>query len=117
MILWYKNSFLASIVSILGCILIIGAIANFGDDPAMAVCYILIGVALAIWGKLISDNKSFKKWWKQIEDNNLEAAVAKDLNIAIAIYRKNPHRRTIKKISTLNPTFAEYIRQNIASQK
>ena len=117
MFLWYKNSFLASVVSIAGCALAMYGIASFGDEAATAVICIAIGVALAICGKMISSNKAFRKWWKQVKDNNLEEAVSKDLNTAVAIYRKNPQNRTIKKIATLNPTFAEYIRQNIANKK
>jgi len=117
MIFWYKNSFLASFVSILGCAMVMGGIASFGDDIAAAVVLILIGVAFAIWGRVISDNKAFKKWWKQVEDNNLEEVIAKDLNAAIAVYQKNPQRRTIKKIAALNPAFAEHIQQSIANKK
>ncbi len=117
MIFWYKNSFLASVVSILGCAMVMAGIASFEDDTTLAVILILIGLVFAVWGKLISNNKAFKKWWKQVKDNNLESAVAKDLNTAISVYQKNPQRRTIKKIATLNPAFAEYIQQNIANKK
>ena len=117
MVFWYKNSVLASIVSVLGCVMAMGGIATFSDDSTAAVCLILIGVALAVWGKQISNNKAFKKWWKQVEDNNLETVIAKDLNTAIAVYHKNPQSRTIKKIATLNPSFAEHIRKNIANKK
>ena len=117
MILWYKNSVLASIVSILGCVLVMAGIAMFGDEPGGAVAMILIGAAMAIWGKVISNNKAFKKWWKQVKDNNLESAVASDLNTAIVVYQKNPQERTIKKIATLNPAFAEHIRKYVANKK
>ena len=117
MIFWYRNSFLASAVSILGCILVMAGIATFGEEAGGAVAMILIGIALAIWGKVISNNKAFKKWWKQVKDNNLESAVASDLNTAIVVYQKNPQERTIKKIATLNPAFAEHIRKYVANKK
>lgn len=117
MIIWYKNSFLASLVSIIGCITAVGGIATFSEDVAGAIALIAVGVALAIWGRSISKNKSFKKWWKQIEDNNLETAIARDLNTAIAIYQKNPDKRTIKKIGELNPQFATYIEEKVAKKK
>lgn len=117
MFLWYRNSFLASVVSIFGCGLIMVAIMGLVEGaPAALVCAIP-GVALAVWGKKISGDKSFKKWWKQIQDNNLEPVIARDLNTAIAIYQKNPQPRTINKIATLNPSFAQHIQQNIAAKK
>lgn len=117
MVFWYKNSFLASVVSIFGCLLVMGGIASFSDDAALAVGFIVVGVALAIWGKIISNNKSFKKWWKQVEDNNLESVIARDLNTAITVYNKNPQKRTLKKIAALNPVFAQQIQQSIAGKK
>ena len=117
MIFWYKNSFLASVVSIFGCGLAMVGLASFGDSILMALVFLAIGFALMVWGRIISDNKAFKKWWKQIKDNNLEPVIAKDLNTAIAIYRKNPDGRTISEIAKLNPSFAAYIQQNIAAKK
>ena len=117
MVFWYKNSFLASLVSIVGCLMVMGGIATFGDEAVTAVILILIGIALAIWGKVISANKAFRKWWRQVEDKNLEDVISKDLNTAITVYQKNPQRRTIKKIATLNASYAEYIQQNIANKK
>lgn len=117
MVFWYKNSFLASVVSIFGSLLVTAAVAGLlSGTPAMLVCA-LPGVPLVLWGKKISEDKSFKKWWKQIEDKNLEPVIASDLNTAIAIYQKNPQPRTINKIATLNPSFAQHIQQNIAAKK
>ena len=117
MVIWYKNSFLASVVSILGGIIFFGGLATITENVAGAIALVAVGVALMIWGRSISKNKSFKKWWKQVEDNNLEPAIARDLNTAITIYQKNPEKRTLKKIEELNPQFATYIRENIAKKK
>ncbi len=117
MVLWYKNSFLASVVSIFGCALVMGGIATFAEDAAPAVGLIAVGVVLAIWGKIISSNKAFKKWWKQVTDNNLEPVIARDLNTAVAVYNKNPQKRTLKKIAALNPAFAQQIEQSVAAKK
>lgn len=119
MIIGYKNSILATLVSIIGCAFVFGGIAmviedGWSDSETMSIAIIMIvsGLALAFLGKYISNNKAFKKWWKQIEENNLEADIAQNLNTAIIVYQKNPQRRTIKKIATLNPAFAEYIEKN-----
>ena len=48
MILWYKNSFLASVISILGSIVALGGIASFEDDPTITVIAVIAGIALLI---------------------------------------------------------------------
>ena len=117
MFLWYRNSFLASVVSLFGCALImVGVMGVVEGEPSALVC-VIPGLALAIWGRNISHNKSFTKWWKQIEEKNLEPVIARDLNTAIAVYNKNPQKRTLKKIATLNPAFAEHIQQSVANKK
>ena len=116
MILWYKNSFWASVVSIFGCAFILAGIGMFGDDAASAIIAIICGVALAIWGKIISNNKAFKVWWKQIEEKNLEPQIAASTELAMMIYSKNPCKKTLAKIQALNPVAAEQIRQNQAKK-
>jgi len=113
----YTNSLIASIISLFGCGMIMVGIASFSDSILMAIIFIAVGFALAVWARQISENKSFKKWWKQVKDNNLEPVIAKDLNTAIAIYNKNPDYRTLQKIAELNPSFAAYIQQNIVKKK
>ena len=119
MIIWYKNSFLASLVSIFGSVMALGGLVTIveGEEFGGGIALIVVGVAMVLWGKKISKNKAFKKWWKQIEDNNLEDAVKTDLNTAITIYKKNPTKRTIQEIAKLNPQFATYITQNVAKKK
>lgn len=110
MVLWYRNSFLASVVSILGCIMVIGGFSISGDgDMATTAGLIICGVVLIVLGKIISNNKAFKKWWKQVENANLVDSIRQDVNTAIAVYNKNPQKRTLKKIAALNPTAAAQI--------
>ncbi len=114
MLLWYKNSFLSSLVSIFGCVGIIGGISGIAEGEVVGgIMVIIVGIPLLIWGRIISDNKAFKKWWKQVTDANLEPQIAQDFQTAIAIYNKNPQKRTLKKIETLNPAAAVHIRQSI----
>ena len=111
MVFWYKNSVMSSVVSILGCVM---AIAGFAE---MMIPVGLLGIALAIWGKIISDNKAFKTWWKQVTDNNLEPRIAQSVDVAMQIYNKNPQGRTLKKIEELNPEAANQIRARKAAGK
>ncbi len=117
MIIYYTNSFLASAVSILGCALCVGGIVAAFEGSPEGLTLLLIGIPLAIWGKIISKNKEFKKWWKQIEDENLVGQIASSVDTAALIYSKNPDKRTLKKIEELNPTAAQYIKNSIEANK
>lgn len=66
MIFWYKNSFLASVLSVGGCALIIAAIGEIISGSGElsvggALLAIGIGLALAFLGKKVSDNKAKKQ--------------------------------------------------------
>ena len=119
MIRWYKNSFLASVVSILGCTLILAGIMIVVEEEELAggIMLAIVGLALAIWGKNISENKAFKKWWQQVNDHNLEGKIAQTESVAIEIYNKNPQKRTLKKIAALNPGAAASIERSLAEKK
>lgn len=118
MIRWYKNSFLASVVSIIGCVAILAGIYGIVDETvAEGVIAIVVGLALAIWGKQISENKAFKTWWKQVTDANLEPQIAQNVSTAIVVYNKNPQKRTLKKIAELNPEAARQIENSLAAKK
>lgn len=119
MIRWYKNSFWASVVSIIGCLLITGGILSAIVEGEIfgGLVIAVVGFALAAWGKNISDNKAFKKWWQQIIDNKLEEQIAQSESVAIGIYNKNPSPRTLKKIAELNPAAAANIEKALAEKK
>lgn len=113
MVFWYKNSFLASVVAIFGSMLGVLGFLYFEESAVIAIALIAAGIALIIWGKKISEDKSFKVWWKQVINAGLEPRIAEDAKLALEIYKKNPQKRTMKKILELNPsasfTLNEYI--------
>ena len=117
MVRWYKNSFLASLVSIIGCLMIVGGICSFTTSIGGAIAFIIIGFVLAVWGKNISDKKAFKTWWQQVVDAGLIPQIAQDTATAIAIYNKNPQSRTLQKIRELNPAAAQQIQASIDANK
>lgn len=117
MVFWYKNSFLASVVSILGSVIALAGIASAADDPAITVVCVIAGIAMIVCGKFISNDKAFKKWWKQVKDANLEPQIAQNVQTAIAVYNKNPQKKTLKKIAELNPAAAEQIERSLAAKK
>ncbi len=109
MFTFYLNSFPATVVSLAGGVCAVLGIYGYADDEASGIALIVVGLALMAWGRYISKSKQFKKWWKQVEDNNLEPQIAASTDLAIEIYKKNPQKRTLKKIESLNPAAAERI--------
>lgn len=113
----YKNSVLATIISLMGsAFTVCGVVALFAEPVSGLVCAAM-GVGMLFWAKNISENKAFKKWWKQITDNHLEPQIAASLQTAIAIYNKNPQKRTLNKIRQLNPAAAQTIQDQLDRQK
>ena len=118
MILYYKNSLLASIVSIIGCVFAIVLVVEFDSyDFATEVLPMgLLAIAFLVGGKMISNHKAFKTWWKQVEKANLIDAIKTDVSVAKTIYSKNPKPATLKKIEALNPEAAAQIRASIGKK-
>lgn len=64
MIFWYRNSVLASLVSIIGCVIVITGIAGLRDREigvGPGILVIVAGIGIAALGKVISDRKAQKK--------------------------------------------------------
>lgn len=121
MIVWYyRNSVLASIVSILGSVAVVGGVAMMpGGDTGMIIAGVFLiaaGIAMMIGGKFISRNKSYKKWWEEILTKVPPAHIAGNVNLAIQVYNANPKNWTLKKIEELNPTAAQLIRYQKAKK-
>lgn len=113
MFIWYKNSILASVVSIVGCIFALFGIHVLVQEGtyglSQAIPALLVSVPLVIWGKMISAEKSFDTWWNQIEKAGLIPEIKRSRSVAVDVYKKNPERRTLEKICKLNPDAAKYI--------
>lgn len=104
MVFWYKNSVIASLISITGCMLITGGIAS-----GFNILLILAGIPFLIGGYEYSQYVAFKKWWKQVEQANMIPQIVNSVSTAITVYNKNPNPRTLKKIQVLNPQAAAHI--------
>ena len=113
MFVFYKNSFLASVLSILGCVCILVVAVDFSSYSAdVIVPAITGGIALMICGKLVSNEKVFKTWWKKVKEAGLEEKIKTDVETAKYVYSKYPKNRTLKEIAKLNPEAAELIRSS-----
>ena len=110
MLIWYRNSFLASVVSIAGSGAgIVAIMMLFSGEIVAGIGCAAVAAVLLYLGKKISEKKSFDKWWKQVEKANLEPEIRRSRETAVEIYRKNPEKRTLEKIRNLNPAAAVFI--------
>lgn len=125
-ITYYKNSFLASVISIISSFL-----GMFGF-AMLAVCFlskdfsdlpeILLTLAIALVGgaiaSSISKNKSNTQWWQeQIIQKNLEGEIKNSVDFCFKVYNANPNQWTLHKIEQLNPNGAAQIRQALAAKQ
>ena len=117
MVLFYRNSFWASLVSIFGSVFGISGIMMIVEGEVVGgIVMIVLAIPMLIWAKSISEQKSFKKWWKAVADAGLEPQIAQSASVALQIYQKNPCELTLKKIAQLNPAAAESIRQQLTKK-
>lgn len=125
-ITYYKNSFLASVISIISCFL-----GMFGS-AMLAICFlsrdfsdlpeILLTLAIALGGgaiaSSISKNKSNTQWWQeQIIQKNLEGEIKNSVDFCFQVYNANPNAWTLQQIENRNPAAAAKIRQALAAKK
>jgi len=130
---YYKNSFIASLFSIagslmvpLGCLALIMGVLGVAEEGigvllagvlAAAICF-AIGFVLLTIGGLISSWKAFRHWWRtQIVKAGREQYIIHDVSFAFQVYNAYPHKWTLKKIEALNPEAAQRIRQAIPAKK
>lgn len=117
MVVFYKNSVLASLVSIFGCIFCTAAIYGIIDGIPEMLFMAVIGIPFVFLGKNISKNKDFKKWWQKIESENRVPAIMASVDAAVMAYREYPDNRTLKKIEELNPYAAQSIKNALEANK
>lgn len=113
----YKNSVVASILSVCGYVAAIaGIIAAFSGSVVAGIISVLAGIGLVFWAAAISQNKQFKIWKNKIEASGLAGRIKADVNTAVMVYNSNPDKKTLAYISQLNPTAGSLIAESIHSQ-
>ena len=114
----YKNSVLASLISILGYIFVIGGICvMFGGEIGGGIVMLIVGIALAMWASAISENKKFKTWKKELQAKGVEAQIRTSTQVAFQVYNAYPRSNTLNYIRSLNPAAAQLIADQIAANK
>ena len=100
----YKNSFLASLVSIFGSGFVGGGVIIILSGEVLAgIVLILMGVGLLMAASNISDNKQFKKWLKEAQENNVDDVIRSSVADAARIYNLAPGKPMLKYIRGINP--------------
>ena len=114
----YKNSFLASLVSILGSISgLICVCAFLGGEIIAGIIALIISVLLFFAAEYLSQMKCFKLWIKQLEAKGMLSQVANNMDAAVAMYNANPTKMTLSYIKKLNPDAATTIMRALEVQK
>lgn len=114
MILFYRTSIVATVISILGCASVAGgAMLLLMDGDWLGIVFVLLGLPGILGGRIIHLNKTYDKWWTENVDSELEAELAQSREKCIEVYNLNPQRRAIKKISQLNPEAGAHIQERI----
>ena len=125
-ITYYKNSFLASVISVLssimgaggGLVLAVGILDGSFEMVPTGVLLLALAAAGAILAGRISANKSNTKWWdEQIHQRNLEQEIAGSVDFCFKVYNANPCAWTLNKIEALNSGAAAQIRRALEAQK
>ena len=117
MFIYYKNSFLASLVSMLACGLIMIGIMFLIDGMILeGIIFAILGIPLFLLGRRISQNKAFKKWWQELEKKGVIAQATTSQEVAMAIYKKDPQKRTLEAIRKINPMAALVIEGKVPPQ-
>ena len=109
----YRNSFWASVLSIVGTGVVAGGamIVLYKADLVYGFFFILLGLPMVIYARILGDKKDFQKWWSTHVDAEREKRIAESEEEAIAVYNKYPRQIMVKKLQELNPQAAEKIRQ------
>lgn len=114
----YKNSILASLVSIMGYGFMVGGLGMaFGGEILGGIVLFLMGLGCAALASVISERAQFRQWIRKLKKDGIIDRARQDTALAIQIFQANPTKQTLRYIRKLNPTAAEYIDQRLAANK
>lgn len=113
----YKNSILASIVSIYGSLCVFAGVSLITQSILACILVIVYGAFHCWLGAYISERANYKAWKKEIEKKVDIERIKKEIYFAVKVYNTNPCNMVLKYIRNLNPEAAEYIKQRIAEKE
>lgn len=109
---WYRNSFLASLISIFGCVMVGAGIMGAFEGSPEALVIVPFGALFMIWAKSISEGKAFQTWVKTLTEKGIDAQVRSNMQVAVKVYNANPGKRTQQWVASLNPEAGKWIAAN-----
>ena len=114
----YKNSILASLLSLAGYFMIAGGImAAFNGEVVPGIVLALLGIGVSWLAAWLSSQIQFLKWLRQLKKKNIPELAKSDASLALQIYQANPTKQTLRYVRKLNPTAASYIDQQLAAKQ
>lgn len=114
----YKNSILASIISIFSYLIMLGGIMIAFDGEILGgILLFVAGVGVAALAAWVSQQASFRKWIKKLKKDGIIDRARTDGNLAVQIYNANPKPQTLKYLRSVNPAAAEHIARQVAAKK
>lgn len=113
MTIYYKHSKLASLLSIVGCLVGIGGIVAFIDLKEFVYFFVIAGgFALLYIGSRIGGKKDFEAWLAAQDTKENEKKIKKSLSFAMEKYQECPNKYTYEYINKLNPEAGTYIQKD-----
>ena len=118
----YKTSALATVLSFLSSIAIMGgcgfaAAGILSKDYSMLPAG-LIFFAAGVGAKFLAEMLAANGWWKKVVmAQNLEPQIRESVDFCFKVYNTNPCNLVLNKIEALNPQGAAQIRSAICAQK
>ncbi len=114
-IVFYKNSFLASLVSIFGYTFLMISLVGFFSENDITLGIIMLALAIIFipWAAVISENKTEKKWWKEITSKIPQSEIMSSKENILMVCSKSPKaNRTYKRCLKANPELVMTVGHN-----
>lgn len=115
----YKNSIIASVLSLAGTILALGGVVSLvSSEPAGGIVLILLGVAMMLWASSISERKAFRTWLKAAKEKaDIDGMIRASESSAITVYNLRPGKSMLRYICGINHEAGAQIKKRIQETK
>ena len=124
----YKNSVLATILSIIGSLMggfgimlfvfgIFSLLSGKGEVIFGSIFLILPGIAFTVLARHIAERKQMKIISKTLREKGAESEISNSVNLALHVYNQYPTKRMQKYIAGLNPQAGQIIQEFRQKQK
>ena len=113
----YRNSILASIISIVGTICLVAGVCLVFEETITGIVMAIFGGVFMLWAHCISENKAFRRWKKQLKTDGIIDMMPSSNDICMRVYYSNPCKKTIKFIGKYNSSVADELKSQMRRKK